>query len=124
MRIKTILTAIAGLSISVAAHSQAWRNCVPNSYGPGGCESAGPGGGRSLGPGGGMSFGPGGGMSAGPGGGQSLGPGGGQSMGPGGGLGYDRDKSRGFDTTTMQPFPQNNPWLDQSPMQQPSFGNW
>lgn len=27
-----------------AANAQAWRNCVPNSIGPGGCDSIGPGG--------------------------------------------------------------------------------
>lgn len=31
---------------------QAWRDCVPNSIGPGGCDSIGPRGGRSIGPGG------------------------------------------------------------------------
>jgi hypothetical protein len=80
-----------------AANAQAWRNCIQNSIGPGGCESIGPGGGQSIGPGGGQSIGPGGGLSIGPGGGQSIGPGGGLSIGPGGGLGPDRDWSRGLD---------------------------
>ena len=48
---------------------QAWRDCVPGSIGPGGCDSIGPGGGQSIGPGGGQSIGPGGGLSIGPGGG-------------------------------------------------------
>jgi hypothetical protein len=80
-----------------SASAQAWRNCIQNSMGPGGCESMGPGGGLSMGPSGGQSMGPGGGLSMGPGGGQSMGPGGGLSMGPGGGLGPDRDWSRGLD---------------------------
>lgn len=86
------------------SEAQAWRNCVPGSIGPGGCDSIGPGGGQSIGPGGGQSIGPGGGLSIGPGGGQSIGPGGGLSIGPGGGLGPDRDRSRGFETRTMRPF--------------------
>ena len=81
--------------------AQAWRNCVQNSIGSGGCESIGPGGGRSIGPGGGMSIGPGGGLSIGPGGGQSIGPGGGQSIGPGGGQSLTRDNSRGLDTDAL-----------------------
>jgi hypothetical protein len=53
--------AIACLTgLSSAAQSQAWRNCIPGSIGPGGCDSIGPGGGQSIGPGGGMSIGPGG----------------------------------------------------------------
>jgi hypothetical protein len=91
--------------IPCIGQAQAWRDCVPNSMGPGGCESMGPGGGLSMGPGGGQSMGPGGGLSMGPGGGQSMGPGGGLSMGPGGGLAIDRDRSRGLDTRTMRPFP-------------------
>ena len=75
--------------IPCIGQAQAWRDCVPNSMGPGGCESMGPGGGLSMGPGGG----------------QSIGPGGGLSMGPGGGLAIDRDRSRGLDTRTMRPFP-------------------
>jgi len=31
-----------------AAYAQAWRDCVPNSIGPGGCDSIGPGGGQSI----------------------------------------------------------------------------
>jgi hypothetical protein len=85
--------------------AQAWRNCIPNSIGPGGCDSIGPGGGRSIGPGGGGSIGPGGGLSIGPGGGQSIGPGGGQSIGPGGGQSMNRDRSFGLDTNTMRPYP-------------------
>jgi len=92
------LVAAAALMACVSsASAQAWRNCIQNSMGPGGCESMGPGGGRSMGPGGGLSMGPGGGLSMGPGGGQSMGPGGGLSIGPGGGLGPDRDWSRGLD---------------------------
>ena len=101
--IPTVLIAASVFGLDVSA--QAWRNCIPGSIGPGGCESIGPGGGRSIGPGGGMSIGPDGGMSIGPGGGQSIGPGGGQSIGPGGGQALDRDRTRGFDTNTMQPYP-------------------
>jgi hypothetical protein len=90
---------------SANVFAQAWRNCIPGSMGPGGCESMGPGGGQSMGPGGGMSMGPGGGMSMGPGGGQSMGPGGGQSMGPGGGQALDRDRTKGLDTNTLRPYP-------------------
>jgi hypothetical protein len=89
----------------ITGHAQAWRDCVPNSIGPGGCDSIAPGGGQSIGPGGGKSIGPGGGLSIGPGGGQSIGPGGGLSIGPNGGLAIDRDRSRGLDTRTMRPFP-------------------
>lgn len=89
---------------ATSAHAQAWRDCIPGSIGPGGCDSIGPGGGQSIGPGGGLSIGPGGGLSIGPGGGQSIGPGGGRSIGPGGGLAIDRDRSRGLDTRTMRPF--------------------
>ena len=90
--------------------AQAWRDCVPGSIGPGGCDSIGPGGGQSIGPGGGQSIGPGGGLSIGPGGGQSIGPGGGQSIGPGGGLAINRDRSRGLDPQTMQPYPPSERW--------------
>lgn len=86
------------------AYAQAWRDCTPNSIGPGGCDSIGPGGGRSIGPEGGLSIGPGGGLSIGPYGGQSIGPGGGQSIGPGGGKALDRDRTRGLDTDTMRPY--------------------
>ena len=61
--------------------AQAWRNCVPNSIGPSGCDSIGPGGG------------------------QSIGPGGGQSIGPRGGQSLTRDKTKGLDTNTMRPYP-------------------
>jgi hypothetical protein len=107
----TIVIATTKMSLCLLAltpitgHAQAWRDCVPNSIGPGGCDSIGPGGGQSIGPGGGQSIGPGGGLSIGPGGGQSIGPGGGLSIGPGGGLAIDRDRSRGLDTRTMRPFP-------------------
>lgn len=86
-------------------HAQAWKNCVPNSIGPGGCDSIGPGGGKSISPGGGQSTGPGGGLSIGPGGGQSIGPGGGRSIGPDGGQSMDRNWNRGLDTRTMKPAP-------------------
>jgi len=75
MKTKQVIFATAFL-LATSVHAQAWKDCVRNSMGPGGCES--------MGPGGGMSMGPGGGQSMGPGGGQSMGPGGGQSMGPGG----------------------------------------
>jgi len=90
------------------SQAQAWRNCIPNSIGPGGCDSIAPGGGQSIAPGGGQSIAPGGGLSIGPGGGQSIGPNGGLSIAPGGGLAQDRDKSLGLDTRTMKPFPQND----------------
>lgn len=32
-----------------AANAEAWRDCIPNSIGPGGCDSIGPGGGKALG---------------------------------------------------------------------------
>jgi hypothetical protein len=99
------LFAAVTLLSSANVMAQAWRNCVPGSMGPGGCESMGPGGGQSMGPGGGQSMGPGGGQSMGPGGGQSMGPGGGQSMGPGGGQSFDRDRTRGLDPNTMRPYP-------------------
>lgn len=99
------LVFIALLISCSAASAQAWRNCIPNSIGPGGCDSIGSGGGQSIGPGGGQSIGPGGGLSSGPGGGQSIGPGGGQSIGPGGGQAVNRDRTRGLDTNTMRPYP-------------------
>src|SRR5215813_5869530 len=83
------LVAAALMACVSSASAQAWRNCIQNSMGPGGCESMGPGGGRSMGPGGGWSMGTGGG--------QSMGQGGGLSIGPGCGLGPDRDWSRGLD---------------------------
>ena len=103
----TLATAFAGIvAVSSGANAQAWRNCVPGSIGPGGCDSIGPGGGLSIGPGGGQSIGPGGGLSIGPGGGQSIGPGGGLSIGPGGGQAIDRDRSRGLNPYTGRPYPQ------------------
>jgi hypothetical protein len=99
-----LLIAALSLGVSAPASAQAWRNCIPNSMGPGGCDSMGPGGGLSMGPGGGQSMGPGGGLSMGPGGGQSMGPGGGQSMGPGGGQSIMRDRQYGLDPNTMRPY--------------------
>jgi len=95
--------------ISPLTSAQAWRNCIPNSIGPGGCDSIGPGGGQSIGPGGGLSIGPGGGLSIGSGGGQSIGPGGGQSIAPGGGKALDRDRSRGLNPDTLRPYPDAGP---------------
>lgn len=107
---KTILIAIM-ISTSAAAHAQAWHSCVPNSIGPGGCDSIGPGSGKSIGPGGGLSIGPGGGQSIGPGGGQSIGPGGGRSIAPGGGMALDRDWRYGLDPNTLRPAPNGvNPY--------------
>lgn len=100
-----VLTAVTG----APALAQAWRNCVPGSIGPGGCDSIGPGGGMSIGPGGGQSIGPGGGLSIGPGGGQSIGPGGGQSIGPGGGQALDRNRDRGLNPDTLRPYPDPSP---------------
>src|SRR5687768_14090850 len=106
MKIRLVAIALAAASsLPSASTAQAWRNCVPNSIGPGGCDSIGPGGGQSIGPGGGQSIGPGGGQSIGPNGGQSIGPGGGRSIGPGGGLAVDRDWSRGLDPNTGRPAP-------------------
>ncbi len=82
----------------------AWKRCIPNSIGPGGCDSIGPDGGMSIGPGGGQSIGPGGGLSIGPGGGQSIGPGGGQSIGPSGGQSMMRDRRFGLNPDTMRPY--------------------
>lgn len=102
---KRLVVAVAFSLVAGMAHAQAWRDCIPNSIGPGGCDSIGPGGGKSIGPGGGLSIGPGGGLSIGPGGGQSIGPGGGRSMAPGGGLAADRDWRRGLDPDTLRPDP-------------------
>ncbi len=77
----TILLLTPTIAQAQTTTGPAWRECVPNSIGPGGCDSIGPGGGKSIGPGGGLSIGPEGGLSIGPGGGQSIGPGGGQSIG-------------------------------------------
>ena len=94
---KIILITVFLFWSSANVHAgQAWRDCVPGSIGPGGCDSIGPGGGQSIGPGGGQSIGPGGG--------QSIGPGGGQSIGPGGGKSLLRDRSRGLNTDTMRPY--------------------
>jgi hypothetical protein len=103
MRPFVVLPLLGLLAGSV--HAQSWRNCIPNSIGPGGCDSIGPGGGKSIGPGGGESIGPGGGRSIGPDGGQSIGPNGGRSIGPGGGLNLNRNWNRGLDTRTMRPAP-------------------
>lgn len=92
------------LSGTLMSGAQAWRDCIPNSIGPGGCDSIGPGGGQSIGPGGGLSIGPGGGQSIGPGGGQSIGPGGGQSIGPGGSKSLGRDRAKGLNTDTLRPY--------------------
>lgn len=111
MRRTLVLSAAmaALLAAPGAASAQAWKDCKPNSIGPGGCDSIGPGGGKSIGPGGGQSIGPGGGRSIGPGGGQSIGPGGGRSIGPGGGLGADRNWKRGLDPDTLRPAPWKAP---------------
>ena len=102
---------LCALSVApLSAHAQAWKNCIPNSIGPGGCDSIGPGGGKSIGPGGGLSIGPGGGLSIGPEGGQSIGPGGGRSVGPGGGLSINRDWSKGLDPDTLRPAPNAGPY--------------
>lgn len=100
----TLFIATTGVLVmmSGAASAQAWRDCVPGSIGPGGCDSIGPGGGRSIGPGGGLSIDPGGGLSIGPDGGQSIGPGGGRSIGPGGGLSLNRRPGRGLDTEALE----------------------
>jgi len=110
MKMKKIVLLAAFILYSTANVNagQAWRDCIPGSIGPGGCDSIGPGGGQSIGPGGGQSIGPGGGLSIGPGGGQSIGPGGGQSIGPGGGKSLLRDRSRGLNTDTMRPY--KNPY--------------
>jgi hypothetical protein len=99
-----IFVGLASLPLSAPALAQAWKSCVPNSIGPGGCDSIGPGGGQSIGPGGGQSIGPNGGQSIGPGGGQSIGPGGGQSIGPGGGKSFDRNRKLGLNPDTMRPY--------------------
>ena len=97
MLLRWILTiGLVAFSPSAMVSAQAWRNCVPNSMGPGGCDSMGPGGGQSMGPGGGQSMGPGGG--------QSMGPGGGQSMGPGGGQSLNRNRKLGLNPNTLRPY--------------------
>jgi hypothetical protein len=105
MRIAALSVTALLLALPSSLPAQAWRNCVPNSVGPGGCDSVGPGGGRSVGPGGGRSVGPGGGLSVGPEGGQSVGPRGGRSFGPDGGLSPNRDWRRGLDPDTLEPAP-------------------
>ena len=104
LKIAMTICVFAAAATSNSADAQAWRNCVPNSVGPGGCDSVGPGGGKSVGPGGGLSVGPGGGQSVGPGGGQSVGPNGGRSVGPGGGLSVTRDRRYGLNPNTGQPY--------------------
>ncbi len=96
MYIKSIACAAIFMISSTSASAQAWKNCIPNSIGPGGCDSIGPGGGKSIGPGGGQSIGPGGGKSIGPGGGQSIGPGGGQSI--------NRNRKTGLNPNTLRPY--------------------
>jgi hypothetical protein len=103
-----VFLVIALLGSAGMANAQAWRDCSPNSIGPGGCDSIAPGGGMSIAPGGGQSIAPGGGLSIAPLGGQSIGPYGGQSIAPGGGDAFDRDRSLGLDTDTMRPYPENN----------------
>jgi len=110
---KKLLILASGALLATSAHAQTWRNCVPGSIMPGGCDSIAPGGGMSIAPGGGMSIGPGGGMSIAPGGGQSIAPGGGRSIAPGGGLAPDRNWSRGLDPDTLRPDPAANFTLDQ-----------
>lgn len=92
------------LDYSGASLAQAWRDCIPNSIAPGGCNSIAPGGGASIAPGGGLSIAPRGGMSIGLEGGQSTAPLGGQSIAPGGGQALDRDRSRGLNVDTMRPY--------------------
>lgn len=104
-----LATAFILAATSTAASAQAWKNCIPHSIGPGGCDSIAPGGGKSIAPGGGESIGPGGGRSIGPGGGQSIGPGGGRSIAPGGGLAIDRNWKRGLDPDTLRPAPWKSP---------------
>ena len=48
MRIAAVVLALMALISS--GNAQAWRNCIQNSIGPGGCKSIGPGGGQSIGP--------------------------------------------------------------------------
>lgn len=93
------------VAFATDAFPQAWRDCVPGSIGPGGCNSIAPGGGRSIAPGGGLSIAPGGGLSIEPEGGQSIAPGGGQSIAPGGGKSFTRDRTRGLNTDTLRPYP-------------------
>lgn len=111
MAILKLIGIAALLGITGTAQAQAWKSCVPNSIGPGGCDSIAPGGGKSIAPGGGQSIGPGGGQSIGPGGGQSIAPGGGRSIAPGGGMALDRDWRYGLDPNTLRPSPDgSNPY--------------
>lgn len=80
---KKIITIMLFIAFTSTARAEAWRDCTPNSIGPGGCDSIGPGGG------------------------QSIGPGGGQSIGPGGGQSLDRDRSKGLNPDTMEPYYNN-----------------
>ena len=116
-----MLCALMLQALSSSAFAQAWKDCIPNSIGPGGCDSIGPGGGKSIGPGGGLSIGPGGGLSIGPGGGQSIGPRGGRSIGPDGGLSLQRDWSRGLDPDTLRPAP--NGMMPNLGQRRPAAGN-
>ena len=52
---RVILAVLIQIFLLDAAFAQAWRDCVPGSIGPGGCDPIGPGGGQSIGPGGGQS---------------------------------------------------------------------
>ena len=108
--LRTVVTVLA------LSSCQAFAGCIPNSIGPGGCQSIGPGGGLSIGPGGGMSIGPGGGQSIGPGGGQSIGPGGGLSIAPGGGLSTGSEPRRwsppGSNQTSNGSRTPGAPWVD------------
>lgn len=116
-----LAAAVAALVLGAglqAAQAQAWRECIPGSILPGGCDSIEPGGGRSIEPGGGLSILPGGGRSIEPGGGQSIEPGGGRSIEPGGGLAIDRDWSRGLDPDTLRP--RTSPFSNLPPMQDTS----
>ncbi len=106
MKLRNAMAVVGAMTLASAGHAQAWKNCVPHSIAPGGCDSIAPGGGRSIAPGGGMSIAPGGGLSIAPGGGQSIAPNGGRSIAPGGGLGPDRNWNRGIDPRTGQPAPE------------------
>lgn len=44
---KKIVIILCSLFFSTA-NAQSWRDCVPNSIGPGGCDSIAPGGGMSM----------------------------------------------------------------------------
>lgn len=104
MKLHVTLFGLMAMAMPTGSQAQAWRDCIPNSIGPGGCDSIGPGGGKSIGPGGGLSIGPDGGQSIGPRGGQSIGPDGGRSIGPGGGLSINRDRRYGLNPNTGRPY--------------------